>query len=1297
MKKTLSPKFIAQDEDNFLFKIKRMLDAKLNLKNDTNSKSFFLKYKYENDKALFAHLDVDLFNNEKEFNNKKEKIIKFIEEIKEKYKDLFKEIESKCDLNILNDNNNTKTLNKFLANLYQFPADFSQGWLGSFYPFCKFTNKCYKYDKNCKVKRNIFSIDQLKICGFWIVPDNKESSKEKLKQIKSIKEKEEELKKKPDKEKLEYFKYLILSEIENILFDFNIDWIFVLLPIIKRDQLIGLFFINTKKNNYFNKLCTKIDDILKKDILPLINDYYDNKFYHAFFTEIEREFNYSKILANPYILSNIFAIKSISPNNKLDDDIDKYPISFQYVREKSNYTLKLSNSEIKIDTICFEEMFNEKDYNQFAQMLVDSIASVDIVKGVLNKKNLKTAIISILIDSYAHNISAHSLAALKWWFDLRQAEYDKRINLGKNSDPPVIEKLVYLLPQSFTHDELNIFATTSDNYYKILDLADSSNDKNYTSLLEVVRFADEDLLYKLFCYAGYKNAHDIEKYFRFPIPVDFALSNFIKFLRDKAAFWSGVTRDLQIGGEIKNLYEILWNDFATNPLYLGTIAYSEGIKKLNISIELSDGNGGYKKYEFAKIDMSVIEYEAELYNSEKGITQADLTEINYSSLDIVQNPIKYSKYALFYPGKDHYELKKELEEHYNIFLPGGVVGEHALFTLFENTLRNIKHYSVTDDMKNKGLNFTLRIEPSMLMKDDLPQIGSKEHKLFKFFVYLDHKNRLFDFILDNKKAQLIRVKENLEKQTSKSVVDESGVPKLGGNSQDKICAAMLRNNQFISVEPSYIKDKETEERNKFYYNSDKNLYWIGFEDSLSEEDVKSVSVEYENLRTKIIQELNEKAKVVVQNPNDVEKINTLKQEYGINFDSENQVKIDESFEKYFYKNSKEAVLNIINKYQGIFYKYFHLWKGDFIYAINNKDQLKNENISRFKFIYNDEKLLKDDDFKVYLTKKGVIRILTSDDFNNIKNVYKQYHQVLKDYVNDTFNSSDKDTDDLIKKIQNSEKLNFIEEFFIYLAWLYKFIDNEKICFYKCAEKIDTPNMIIENYTTPDTKNKNGCKKSIYFRHGSNAHGIEEKEILDYRSHGWMRVNIFDNDEFRFHKNKIDSKDILVKDHYLFEEFVEVLSTKICVIDNRLNKRIEVDKKEKYENLLNLETYSELDVKNSQDDKKIWSEIKNKIKNGNYNFLVIHLSFIESLGYGEKNITDFFDIELNFKKSKPEKFYTIITSGRGRSDWMEKLDNIYKQIVMFKPIESFLSAIENAVIFKDDIQLKYNLCKIIYGS
>ena len=101
---------------------------------------------------------------------------------------------------------------------------------------------------------------------------------------------------------------------------------------------------------------------------------------------------------------------------------------------------------------------------------------------------------------------------------------------------------------------------------------------------------------------------------------------------------------------------------------------------------------------------------------------------------------------------------------------------------------------------------------------------------------------------------------------------------------------------------------------------------------------------------------------------------------------------------------------------------------------------------------------------------------------------------------------------------------------------------------------------------------------------------------------------------------------------------------------------------------------------------------------NYHFLVIHLSFIEKLGFPEENIDEFIKKHIIQNSSKiPNHFIITIVTGRGREDWWKKLNSKYKDFVTFRPIESLLAAIEDGIMLKDDFQVKYNLVKVLFGS
>jgi len=852
-------------------------------------------------------------------------------------------------------------------------------------------------------------------------------------------------------------------------------------------------------------------------------------------------------------------------------------------------------------------------------------------KFLLDKNYLKSSIISILVDSYAHNISAHSLVALKWWFEKRVNNYDKRINIGDTNKKNIINSLENLKPSKICNKDLIECAKKSDIYYKILGSGDITNNFNYTSLLEIVKLIDPKMEKSLLSYEAKDREDESIDLYRYPVPIDHGISKFIRFLRDKAAFWSGVTRDLPFGGEVKNLYDVLWNDFADNPLYLGTIAHSEGINKLNIGIELPCA--GINGSDFARIDMSVIDFEDKLYSDKyAGIIPIDRQALEYNGLEneTDENRISFSKYSMVHPGKDHKNIREELQKNdYNVFFPGGVVGKHALFTIFENTIRNVKHLNITDDIKKEGLNFNIKIFPAKLIDQGQPSLGDHEHKLFKIEVYLNHDNMLFELKKKKEKSEIKRIKHILEEETEKPVSIEGGSPRLGGNAQDKICAAMLLNNTFMSVEP-YVKPDITE-RDNYYYNTTKKFFWIGFKDTLTNEEL--------------------------------EKLNNYTRQADVGF---------------------EDVQNKLKNNKGKLLKYFHLWKGDFIYPVSSFENLHNENISRFKIIYiNDDEIKNQEQLLIELKKKGIIRILNKIDFDEIS----QDINVFKNVINVT------NIEELSNKIIKMNELNSAEKYLIYLAWLKKFIDKEKIFFYKCSEKPE-PKMIISDYKYKSIGTCSRKSKKIYFRHSGDTYGIDPYKILDYRSHGWMRDKIFCNDNFGFYT---DDKDNDIIYDIVFDEFVEVLSTKICIIDKRVNNRIKNINKKKYSSLLNLNIYGEFNIENAK-EKKEWEELKENILLSCYNFLIIHLSFIESLGIREEKINNFFEDELKFNENNiPDKFNVIITTGRGRSRWIKFLDPAYKKITMFKPIESILDAVEHALTFKDDIQLKYNLSKLIYGS
>lgn len=898
--------------------------------------------------------------------------------------------------------------------------------------------------------------------------------------------------------------------------------------------------------------------------------------------------------------------------NKLDNRLDKYREEIDnWESDKESEILQIiifscddhlikktySNILMYSDHIFSKSQIEELRYvaSYFINRLVNLESSfiAKLKQRDLNISKTRTAIISILVDSFAHNISAHSLAALKWWIEIRANKiYDKRIRLIKKDDNLPIELLHELQPSDFDRKFLANYAERSNDFFEAIGLDDSSNDEDFTSLQEIIQFMDKDLESKALTYSAKDNNNNFAGKFHFPIPIDHVMWKFMRFMRDKAAFWSGVTRDLPFGGEIKNLYTVLWNDFADNPLYLGTIAHSEQINKIIIHVDTEPAGTNSKDTEFAIIDMSVIEYEEQISNNEK---------------HIIRNNEMYSHYMMAYPGKNHEEIRKRLQsDKYNVFFPGGIVGEHALFTLFENTLRNVKHLKVTESIKKDGLNFKIKIRSEILKSSK-----SIKTQLFEFEVLLDEKNTLFEG--DKKVVNILR------EHTQKEVVTSDGGPRLGGNSQDKICAAMLFNNQFVTVEPKL--KSVLSQRDHEYYNEKEEFYWIGFKE-----------------------------------------------------DADN--------------NSQEI---------GKISKYFYLWKGEYIFTLQSEEDFDAENLSRFKFLYiNTLDKNKEETLYKRARENGIIRVIKSSDIN------RQQQKEIES----------------LSTITNMKEIEKIHKN-IYDYWLDKFCFDEQViiagkpgkAFHKYEDlvvdrSIDQEDLFIIDHNRIRSINEESdknCEHIISFAHGNNTC---PKRVLDFRSHGKL-AEYFYKDKDLPGIDFIDKEDGYNKTSKA-SEFIECITTKVHIFDNRIYDRIPENKYDLYRNMLNLTFNKEACLREEKQDFQNygWFEFKNLFskQKEQINILIMHLSFIEALKdsdgikYNEKDINRFIEKEiLNLKGIDREKFILVITTGRGRYEWQRNIDEEYAKFTIFRPIESLLSAVEDAVSFKDDFQIKFNLMKVIFGS
>ncbi|MCX6579436.1 MAG: hypothetical protein NT166_04570 [Candidatus Aminicenantes bacterium] len=524
-----------------------------------------------------------------------------------------------------------------------------------------------------------------------------------------------------------------------------------------------------------------------------------------------------------------------------------------FIKKTISFLLRIDESEITYDT-------NKKSVNEFISVDYgknvvnikkpedkpdEKVLNQEIIEGLVeaaislyhntlipwNQNILRNAIITILVDSYAHNISAHSIHAIEAWMRENSLKFQKRYKIGetdltrsceilkklRKNDLDDLMEMVKKCSEILTKKELEKISQTAEHYYDLMGQKNGTFNKEHFSLHDLIYFGTswEKLTNQLL----YKGDDGIDCELKFDFVSHDMIWKFMRYLKEKAAFWSGVTRNVVFSGIHISIYNLLW-DFANNPLFLGTIASSEDFFKVNIYVSLkktliadfSEVEPKFKPLstgdeeisgEFAQIDMSIM-------NDNFKSTAIDYTDKNVR--------IEYSSYGVLRPGSNFKTLKERLlgKQHF-IYLPGGIVGKQAFYTILENTIRNVKHIKDTSEIKSikdKGINLCIEITPVGENIDDDFFV-----KWFKIRIYLKHESNL----IDNEGPIDTRI-NNISKS---SIVDEHGNPKMGGNTQDKICAAMLYLNDFYKVQD---KDKRFDEIGP-------NVYpWITTEKILNEDD-----------------------------------------------------------------------------------------------------------------------------------------------------------------------------------------------------------------------------------------------------------------------------------------------------------------------------------------------------------------------------------------------------------------------------------------------------------------------------
>ena len=813
---------------------------------------------------------------------------------------------------------------------------------------------------------------------------------------------------------------------------------------------------------------------------------------------------------------------------------------------------------------------------------------------------LKTAIISIMIDSYAHNISAHSLVALNWWFKRRAENLRSTSEIHYQEVEEVKEIIDEYIPKGFELDRLT-------------DLLQPWMNGQFVKEPQ----ADNDVI-------------------KYPGSLAREIQPLLGFLMQKGAFWSGIARDNHFGGESRSMFHVLWEDFINNPLYLGTIAKSEDIHKISLRITVYEPPNPADKQHmqcprpktplvegvFVEIDIKKQRSRPEK-DEDKGyyIDLANGDRLYYD------DHVELEKMSSFVsPGKDYLKVKKALLDCV-CFFPGEVVGRHAFFTMLENEIRNVKHYK-GDSLKSiqkTGLELNISLQETGVLPTK-----TVDRELYKIGIWIGTPTEL----KINENSSLILRKY---KTLINDVMDgETFAPRLGGSFQDKICAAMLFNNKFGNVQrgdtnPARNQSIDTD-RDRLYYP------WITAATS-------PVSNPHDDI------ELCKHA-----SKGDLEQFKTW----------------------YFDKNHEK----------GYFKKYMHIWKASNIKevtGISDADFVW-ENLARFKFVSLQNHLPQYNILWEKIRSNGVIRILNKKIYKSKPDdpigidILKAYEQWLKIWL---------PKGGYAIKIKIDGALTSMLVFNRRNAEIFRYYNTQEL------EKIsDDP-----------------AAKLTHILELELAHGgpSEDPNVLRYRNHGIYKTY--------FIRDVRPDETISVTSAARMIEFFEIMTTRICIFDNRINHRIRNNVREKlYEQKLHLSIFDE-DVPVRNDDGQWigkWEDQKTQL-GPECQFLIIHLSFIEKLlmtkyndhpDYEDENIGLFIEQEIlplvSEKGEVRENFILVITSGRGRTKWWAKLnENIkYKQyttFTMFRPVESLISGIEDAVGRKDDIELKYNLVKVLFGT
>ncbi len=230
---------------------------------------------------------------------------------------------------------------------------------------------------------------------------------------------------------------------------------------------------------------------------------------------------------------------------------------------------------------------------------------------------------------------------------------------------------------------------------------------------------------------------------------------YLWYLQGKSAFWSAIARGGELfGGNIISVWKLI-DDFAKNNLLCGSLGSSEGYKGIKFFIHY-DG----KCYELGD---STIEDDYRFRFEEESLLAPTFSDLKTKYKERTKINIEENKIII-----------RNLLEKIEVFLPEGIVGQQAVYTIWENIIRNVKHCKKNGDL----IPFHIEI------------IDDGEKEWIEIANWID---------LDSEKPEELENAVN-KMNDWKGVIDEFGKPIMGGTSQNILCAGMVFAQDYLDTE-----------------------------------------------------------------------------------------------------------------------------------------------------------------------------------------------------------------------------------------------------------------------------------------------------------------------------------------------------------------------------------------------------------------------------------------------------------------------------------------------------------------